>query len=115
MRPGWPTYWFLVLIGTATLIPPLHAQDVPPRPAVEFVSGVNWQARFRGVDVASLQATQPRLMRGYAARIQVTDSGIVFLATPDSGDRPGETDGLRTTSCSWSSTAAGLQPGRLDS
>jgi hypothetical protein len=98
MRPRWPTYWFLASIVTATLVPPIRAQDLPPRPAVEFVNGVNWQAPFRGVDVAPLQATQPRLMRGYAARIQATDPGIAFLATPDNGDRPGETDGLRTTS-----------------
>ena len=98
MRPPWPMYWFLVPIAAATSVPSIHAQDAQRRPAVEFVNCVNWQTRFRGVDVAPLEATQPRRMRGYAARIQATDPGIAFLATPDNGDRPGETDGLRTTS-----------------
>lgn len=98
MRPRWHSNGFLVLLTAATSVASLPAQDASPRPAVEFLHGVSWQARFRGIDVAPLQAARPRLMRGYAARIRTAEPGIEFLATPGNGDRPGETDGLRTTS-----------------
>jgi hypothetical protein len=56
-----------------------------------------WKAMFEGVELAVLDADQPRRMRGYAVRIDLHDPGISFLATPDNGDRPGHTDGLKTS------------------
>lgn len=37
-------------------------------------------------------------MRGYAVRIDLQTPQLRFLATPDNGDRPDHTDGLRTSS-----------------
>ncbi|MBN9517792.1 phosphodiester glycosidase family protein [bacterium] len=56
-----------------------------------------WKARFAGVEVTELAATAPRPMKGLAVRIDLTAPGIEFLATPDNGDREGETDGLKTS------------------
>lgn len=57
----------------------------------------DWQPRFRGIDLIRLEARQPRLMRGFALRIDLHAPGIRFLATPDNGERPGHTDGLKTS------------------
>jgi hypothetical protein len=71
---------------------PTHAQERLPfsKPA--------WKAIFTGVELTELKASEPRLMVGYAVRIDLTAPGIRFLATPDNGDRPKETDGLKTSS-----------------
>ncbi len=56
-----------------------------------------WKAHYVGVEVAEFAATAPRPMKGLAVRIDLTAPGIEFLATPDNGDREGETDGLKTS------------------
>lgn len=57
----------------------------------------DWQPKFVGIELLSLEAKQPRLMRGFAVRIDLHAPGIRFLATPDNGDKPGQTDGLKTS------------------
>lgn len=88
----------LALIVSTGLVVTVRAQEAQSPTAVQFVDGVQWQGRFQGIDIASLHASRPRQMRGWAARIRAQEPGIEFLATPDNGDRPGETDGLRTSS-----------------
>lgn len=56
-----------------------------------------WKPIFQGVELIELEATQPRLMRGYAVRIALETPGLRFLATPDNGDRSDHTDGLKTS------------------
>lgn len=56
-----------------------------------------WKAHFAGVDITELAAAAPRPMKGLAVRIDLTAPGVEFLATPDNGDREGETDGLKTS------------------
>jgi hypothetical protein len=56
-----------------------------------------WKPLFAGVELTDLAAAKPRPMRGHAVRIDLTADGVRFLATPGNGDRPGETDGLRTS------------------
>jgi hypothetical protein len=57
----------------------------------------DWKPRFTGVDVAELQAAEPRRLRGVALRIDLQAQGISFLATPANGDRAGETDAQLTS------------------
>jgi len=56
-----------------------------------------WRPLFQGIEHAELRATQPRQMAGHALRIDLKAQGIEFIATPSNGDRPAETDGLRTS------------------
>jgi len=58
----------------------------------------DWLPLFQGVELLELEAKEPRLMRGYAVRIDLQTPQLRFLATPDNGDRPDHTDGLRTSS-----------------
>ena len=54
-----------------------------------------WQAIFCGIDWTELQASSPRLMRGYAMRVDLSRSDLEFVATPSNGEREGEVDGLK--------------------
>ncbi len=63
----------------------------PPR----FIK--NWDPVFRGIEYAELSATTPRTMVGCALRINLRDPTVSFLVTPSNGDKPGETDGLKTS------------------
>lgn len=56
-----------------------------------------WRPIFQGVELIDLAASHPRLMRGHAVQIDLSTPGLGFLATPDNGDRPGHTDGLKTS------------------
>ncbi|MFQ3594338.1 MAG: phosphodiester glycosidase family protein [Gemmataceae bacterium] len=58
----------------------------------------DWKPLFRGVQCVDLEAKEPRLMRGQAVRIELRTEGLRFLATPDNGERPDHTDGLKTSS-----------------
>ncbi|MFO0841057.1 MAG: phosphodiester glycosidase family protein [Gemmataceae bacterium] len=74
---------FLLLLCLA----PAEGPFAPPK----------WVPLFSGVELSDLQADKPRLMRGHAARIDLRAAGLSFLATPPNGDRPGDTDGLKTS------------------
>lgn len=82
--------WLLAALVVG--VPPTWAQERLPfaKPA--------WEAIFTGVELTDLKADEPRRMVGHAVRIDLTAPGIRFLATPDNGDRPKETDGLKTSS-----------------
>lgn len=69
----------------------LAAADAP------FARPPKWDPLFVGVELADLSAERPRLMKGHAVRIDLKAAGIEFRATPGNGDRPGETDGMRTS------------------
>ncbi|MCS6976913.1 MAG: phosphodiester glycosidase family protein [Gemmatales bacterium] len=74
----------------------LHG-PLPLRADEPFQRLGDWQPVFRGIDLLRLEARQPRLMHGYVLRIDLQAPGIRFLATPDNGDKPGHTDGLKTS------------------
>jgi hypothetical protein len=57
----------------------------------------DWKPAFQGVDLLDLESRQPRQMRAHAVRIALDTPGLRFLATPDNGDRPDHTDGLKTS------------------
>lgn len=86
----WITAVHLALLAWGLMLALAPGQDVT-------AVAPEWQARFQGVEVAKLKATEPRPLRGVAVRIDLHAPGISFLATPDNGERPGETDGQLTS------------------
>jgi len=84
----------MALVVLAVLVvggnPVARAQELAAVP-------VGWQPRFVGVEVAELQASAPRRLRGVALRIDLQAEGLSFLATPANGDKEGETDARRTS------------------
>lgn len=70
---------------------------IGPPPASPLFDPPRWRALFDGVEVTELRSQSPRLMRGLAVRIDLRREGVRFLATPGNGDRPGDTDGLKTS------------------
>lgn len=70
-----------------------------PRASGQEIAAVtpSWQPRFQGVAVAELKASEPRGLRAVALRIDLRAKGLSFLATPDNGERPGETDAQLTS------------------
>ncbi len=57
-----------------------------------------WGPLFQGIEQVEIAASQPRLMRGYALRVDLQAPGIEFLTTPSNGSRPADTDSLKTSS-----------------
>lgn len=56
-----------------------------------------WRPLFRGIEHAEVTVAQPRPLRIIALRIRLAEPGISFLVTPSNGERPLETDGMRTS------------------
>lgn len=90
IRPWQKQAAFLSVLGPALALATVRGQEVA-------AGAVAWEPRFAGVDVARLEADQPRRLRGVALRIDLKAEGISFLATPDNGEKPGETDSQLTT------------------
>ncbi len=76
--------------GLVITAPALRAQDLA-------AVAPSWQPRFQGVATTTLQATEPRGLRAVAMRIDLRAKGLSFFATPDNGERPGETDAQLTS------------------
>lgn len=56
-----------------------------------------WTPLFQGVDLTEITQTAPLPLRVYGVRIDLTATGIRFLATPSNGDAPKETNAATTT------------------
>lgn len=69
------------------------ARDLGPKTAK--VGG--WQPIFAGVDYAMAETQTPRPLKVHAVRVSLNEPGIQFFVTPSNGDRPRETDGLKTS------------------
>ena len=83
----------LLLAFQATCLAGAGKADTDGR--VALVGG--WRPLFEGIEHAELRATAPRTMCGQALRVDLKQPGIEFVATPSNGDRPAETDGLKTS------------------
>jgi hypothetical protein len=79
----------LILSASAT------AQDTGA--AVKYERDGHWKPLFVGIDGLNLSVSAPRKMKAYAARIQLDAPGISFVATPDNGEKPEETEGVCTS------------------
>ncbi|MGQ9592824.1 MAG: phosphodiester glycosidase family protein, partial [Planctomycetota bacterium] len=75
-----------------------------------------WTPLFPGVAWTEVATAEPRVLRIVAVRVDLEEPGIDFLVTPPNGERPLETDGLRTTSflrkhgCQVAVNASPFQP-----
>ena len=57
-----------------------------------------WAAAYQGVELKSLRLTEPRPLWVRAARIDLSAPGVSVRTNPSNGDRPEETDGMKTSS-----------------
>lgn len=57
----------------------------------------DWKPIFKGIDLVDLEAEKPRLMKGHAVRLDLETKDLRFFATPDNGDQPDHTNGLKTS------------------
>lgn len=82
--------WLIGALLVVSLVAPAFADE-------PFRRTSDWKPLFRGVEQIELSSDQPRMMRAYAVRIALNTPGLRFLATPDNGDKPGHTDGQKTS------------------
>jgi hypothetical protein len=90
----------LSLLATALLLQmvPSTAQETKPTtPAPPPLADIAWVPVFEGISRTEFRLKQPRLIKAVALKIDLKAPGIAFLATPDNGPKPGETDGLKTS------------------
>ena len=57
-----------------------------------------WRPLFRGIEEAHAETDRPRPLRVHAVRIDLTEPTVEFFVTPSNGERPLDTDGLKTSS-----------------
>lgn len=73
-------------------IPLLRAEEKQ-----EAFPALTWVPLFQGIERTDFTLTSPRPVRAFAVKIYLKAPGIEFLATPDNGEKKGETDGKRTS------------------
>lgn len=65
---------------------------------VEVVAKAEWKPVFQGVEAARVRAEAPRPLRAALLRVNLKAPGVSLVTTPDNGEKPGETDSLKTSS-----------------
>ena len=71
-----------------------YAADLSPSAGVP---GPEWTPVFQGVELKHLVREDPEPLSAHVLRIDLAHPGIRFFVTPQNGDRPKETDGMKTT------------------
>lgn len=69
----------------------------PPGAILPPAGGPEWRNLAAGVEITELSDAEAPL-RAWGVRIDLAEPGIAIVCTPDNGERPGDTDGLKTTS-----------------
>lgn len=89
---------FLCVALVAGVLASGVAQETAAAPDVKGPGRMgDWRPIFQGIELRDLASDKPRMMRGYAMRIDLKAPGIEFIATPGNGDAPGETTSTFTT------------------
>lgn len=83
----------LIVFWSALLSSVCPAQD-----AKQALSALTWTPVFEGVSRTEFRLVSPRPVTAFALKIDLQAPGIEFLATPDNGDKDGETDSRKTSS-----------------
>jgi len=83
----------LLILGSSCAVRTHAAATTQPA-----VREVVWTPAFKGVELTQLTLTQPRPMQIHAARIDLNDAGVHFLATPPVADQPTPVRSLKTSS-----------------
>jgi len=88
--------WLIVVCALWTAWSAVPAAEAAPetgrRPAAPA-----WAPLFRGIDHARAAVKDPVPLVVNAVRIDLRDTAIGFLVTPSNGERPLDTDGLKTS------------------
>lgn len=84
----------LLALIAPVLAPAQEPTTVPPPAALEALA---WTPVFEGISRTEFHLKAPRLIAAVALKIDLQAPGIEFLATPDNGPKPGETDGQKTS------------------
>jgi hypothetical protein len=90
----------LALLGALGSCATLRAPGALPAPgALLPPAGLSteWRSLAQGIDLAELTDSEAPL-RAWGVRIDLDERGLSVVCTPDNGERPGDTDGERTTS-----------------
>ncbi len=86
---------FLAIFGVPGFL--VLVSSFPPAGEQGAGSG-EWRPLFEGVEYRQAIARKPRPQRVHVVRVDLAQPGVSFLVTPSNGERPGETDGLKTSS-----------------
>lgn len=65
--------------------------------AFNWPDQITWSPVFVGIEEAAITLTRPRPLRLHAMRIDLTAEGVRVVTDDDNGERPEETDGLKTS------------------
>lgn len=94
-RSGRPLGWFLLASLLLLAVGCARTSDLARVYAPE--SGPQWTPLLEGVDLARTHVKQPVRQEVYALRIDLHTPGLRLQASPDNGEAPGETDGMKTS------------------
>jgi len=83
----------LLSAGCATAAPPADFVEVAS--LEDFLP--EWKPLFKGIDFAAGRLLGDVPQAAYALRVDLHAPGVELLATPSNGDKPGETDGRKTS------------------
>ncbi len=88
-------------LRTAVLLAALAATSACTHRA-DIVAGAltqpdRWHPIFTGIDLRAIGTDDPRPLHIYAARIDLHQPTVAFLATPSNGPQPNETNGRKTS------------------
>ncbi len=82
---------FALLIALAVSHPALAEE------AFDWPEPIEWSPVFGGIEEAAVTLGRPRPLRVHAMRVNLTAEGVRVVTDDDNGDRPEETDGLKTS------------------
>lgn len=106
----------LLLFGCLALAlsPTIVAREVA---ALDWPEKVSWTSLFEGVEYLEVRLAKPRPLAVHALRVDLSTAGVQPVTDSDNGDRPEETDGLKTstfltqTGCQVAINGAPFWPG----
>jgi hypothetical protein len=95
---GWP----LALASAAEQREAIAATGASTRPTVRALGPQSanvgtWKPLFRGIAYARAETSTPRPLQVHAVRVDLQEPTIHFFVTPSNGNRPGDTDGRKTS------------------
>ena len=65
--------------------------------AAKAIPAMKWEPAFQGISRAEFTLTEPRPVRAFVMKIDLSAAGVEFMATPANGEKEGETDAQKTT------------------
>jgi len=88
----------VLLVLAALLSRALTAPAPDPALGPRTARVSEWRPLFRGIEEAHAETDRPRPLHVRAVRIDLREPTIEFFVTPSNGEKPLDTDGLKTSS-----------------